>query len=143
MKAIIVGIALTLSTGIAIAQQSSRDKYVESFAEYSGSALGPRLMTALQQKGLTEQEARAKVDRFLAASVECHMLAMDMHAPEISAAAYDAVSAGGSYPDAKMAFELALGEAIQSGNTESIEKFKRATESAQACIQEAQAALAT
>lgn len=130
---------LVLLTAPAVAEESTRQTYRTLFAEYSAVQLRERLVPMLVEQGMTEEIATEKVAQFAEASIDCHMLAMDMYPAGISEAAYDVVTTGGSYLDAKAAFDGALGAALASGDEETRSKFDEAIAAAQACLMENQA----
>ena len=68
---------------------------------------------------------------------QCHMVAMKLYSDDLQQIAYKVVLQGGSFADAKMAFDTALATVGTAGGEE-FEKLQimygRATEAAQECI---------
>jgi hypothetical protein len=142
MRISLYAAAFVIAATPGFAEVSPREMYEQAFSAHSVAALTPRVVSMLEQQGLAPDEAAERAAIFVEEANACHMQAMDLHAPQISNAAYDAVASGGSYADAKMAFELALADALNNGDVEVAEAFEAATIEGQACIQEAQSRLA-
>lgn len=123
----------------SFAGEQARDLYEKSFAAHARTAMEPRLVEMLVQKGLSDDQAKQTAQEFVNASISCHMNSMDQQSAKVSAAAYQAIVSGGTYADANMAFELALGDAQSAQDGKAIAQFKVATEKAIDCIKSAQA----
>jgi len=102
-------VLLAFSNSVFSADLEGRQKYQEAFHENT-----IRVLSSMTAEDTTIE---AQANKF----TSCHMGALDYYSPELQKAAFDIILEGGSYADAKMAFDTALAAESSAGG----EKFEK------------------
>jgi hypothetical protein len=144
MKNYFAGIALLwLSVSSICAAQATlaEDKYRTAFKAHAAESFGAVLSSSPDAKDLSVSEKEAFVSEASEGATECHMLGMREYSAELRAVAYGTVAKGGSYLEAKHAFELALAKEGAAGGEREAKVKKmilRAVEVATPCMEKLQ-----
>ncbi len=120
---------------IAVAD-TPREIYAEAFHRYVSAIWGKRVQAQLTAKGMPAADQRKIVAEFNQGMTRCHMESMSIHDHKVRQAAYDAASDGGSYIDAKHAFERTLLQAMEQDDQSVLSKFEAVELHGMACIRE-------
>jgi hypothetical protein len=118
------------------ADDDARAAYKAAFSKFARQQMSAQLVPVLVRNGVPEDQAKQKVAAFIDGSIECHMTSMDLNSARLTRPVYEVIENGGSYPDAKMEFELRLQKAVSEDDREIVEPFQAGFEQGQACVAE-------
>lgn len=111
MKNQFAGIAflwLTVSSICGAQDMLAEDRYRTAFKAHAAEALKAVLSGSPDVTDMSVSEMEAFLSEASEGATECHMLGMREYSAELRAVAFGTVATGGSYLEAKHAFELAV-----------------------------------
>ena len=118
-----------------------QDRYRLAFFENTLASLAQVLNSSPGLVASTPEERESAIFKLAEGFTECHMQAMAAYSREMQRAAYSGIESGGSFPEAKQAFNLAFAsEGVAGGDREAAVKamFENAAVISQECIQQVQ-----
>lgn len=93
----------------AMAEQTdARAAYQEAFLQQTRVMMQQVLSASPEMAGADAEAIADRAEQLARALSKCHMEAMNFYAPELQQVAFSTIANGGTYADAKMAFESAL-----------------------------------
>lgn len=103
-----VALVMLASWSAVTAGPKSRLSYQESFHEQVRTAFEQLLAAGDESKGRSAKEVAEQAQTIARAMTDCHMVALAAYSVPLQETAFATIERGGSYADAKMAFETAL-----------------------------------